>query len=382
MWGAGVWASVLCAHGMRAQASAALVRDSSGIQIVTNRVSEATPRWRLSAQPILEIRSSETDTLMMYPEIHYPYRMAKGQIAFLPRKLNSTGYELMGSGFAFLFDDQGNFVRRIGRVGRGPGESLGISRIFPLGEDSLLFLDGMLQRGTVMSLTTGYVRSYPVSSWSVPPAGVFSDGSLVFVDARRDPSFVLNATFYRLDAGGNRRNRIAGPLMYLPSNQEVWGARATMAVWGNELYYGSPTGYEVSVFSAEGRFVRIIRLEKQRHRTTAADVDAFKALNGRLATLFPGGKAPDYSHHQFAEYLQAIENILVDRDGNLWLQEGSVERWMQPQQWLVFDREGRLQGTLETPARMLVTDIGRDYVLGSCHDQDWQASVCMYALKK
>jgi hypothetical protein len=54
----------------------------------------------------------------------------------------------------------------------------------------------------------------------------------------------------------------------------------------------------------------------------------------------------------------------------------------EPRRWSVFDRDSRWLGDVTTPARLLVREIGADYVLGSVTDDTEVERVLVYDLVK
>jgi hypothetical protein len=81
-----------------------------------------------------------------------------------------------------------------------------------------------------------------------------------------------------------------------------------------------------------------------------------------------------------ADHLPAFEEVLVSRDGYLWVQEQfplaeqTPETWERgyPEgrsSWSVFGPNGRWLGTVLMPEALRVTEIGSDYVLGVWKDE-------------
>lgn len=70
---------------------------------------------------------------------------------------------LSGEGPPLVFDSTGNFVREVGRLGRGPGEFVRPLSAVPVSGDSVLVVDGALRRATVVSasLAPGRVVQLP-----------------------------------------------------------------------------------------------------------------------------------------------------------------------------------------------------------------------------
>jgi long-subunit acyl-CoA synthetase (AMP-forming) len=63
------------------------------------------------------------------------------------------------------------------------------------------------------------------------------------------------------------------------------------------------------------------------------------------------------------------------------LQEYAIEA-DGPHRWLVFDTAGSWLGTVDTPARFTLNEIGADYILGVVRDSLDVQYVQMYRLEK
>ena len=83
----------------------------------------------------------------------------------------------------------------------------------------------------------------------------------------------------------------------------------------------------------------------------------------------------------FPETMPAYESTwVVDEEGNLWVPDYTLPA--EPATWSVFDPQGRLLGTVDTPAGGEVTQIGSDFVLGTWTDEMDVEQVRMYRLIK
>ena len=81
------------------------------------------------------------------------------------------------------------------------------------------------------------------------------------------------------------------------------------------------------------------------------------------------------------ETMPAYRSILVDRVGNLWVEEYRRPGDTLPR-WTVFNGEGELLGTLSLPDRFVVNDVGNDCVLGRWSDEMDIEHVRLYGLIK
>jgi hypothetical protein len=77
----------------------------------------------------------------------------------------------------------------------------------------------------------------------------------------------------------------------------------------------------------------------------------------------------------YADRFPAYETFLLDRAGNLWVQEYAPGK---PLQFQVYDRDGTLIARTALPEGVRPLDIGKDYVLGSAKDGDGLEQVRLY----
>lgn len=69
--------------------------------------------------------------------------------------------------------------------------------------------------------------------------------------------------------------------------------------------------------------------------------------------------------------LPSYADLLGDGGGRLWLREFLLpDEQARGERWTVFDADGRMLGTVATPAGLRVTEIGADYVLGVWKDEE------------
>jgi hypothetical protein len=78
-----------------------------------------------------------------------------------------------------VYDARGRFLRTIGRSGEGPGEYKGISKVIPITDDSLLVLDQVLARQTVLDPEYRLVRTSTLPVGPEHESVRMPDGSLV-----------------------------------------------------------------------------------------------------------------------------------------------------------------------------------------------------------
>lgn len=377
--GAALLITVACDRRGREPAQFSL-RDSAGVAIVQNEAAQwsADDSWQLADAPHLEIGSTEQPGHDLY-EVSGAVRLSDGRIAVA----NS------GSGEIRIFSDAGELIMAIGGPGDGPGEFRSLNRIFLLPGDSILASDFALDRLSVFSPDGDLVRTAqlePAPSGGIPaPSARLGDGSLIarpgFSFGGGAPSGVYQdtMTLMRYSADGRHLGdlgRVPGSEFFVYSEggntlggERVWGTKTHLAAAGNEFIVGRSADFSYEVRNADGALLRIVRARRPPRPVTDADVAKLKE---------PDPDADPGSEALWARVLAAIEypthfpayaGIVVDDGGHVWIREYVwPEDATTPQQWQVFDAEGRWLGDVSMPAGFTALHIGADEVLGIHRD--------------
>ncbi len=162
----------------------------------------------------------------------------------------------------------------------------------------------------------------------------------------------------------------------------MFGRSTEYGIHGNRFYVASNDSYEVRVHGRDGMLQSIVRKQHEHPDVTDADIAAWKErqLDGtpegmRQAMTDVVESTP------IRETMPAYRNILLDRAGNLWVEEYRRPSDTVPR-WTVFSTEGEMLGTLSVPERFVIRDAGDDYVLGTWRDELEIERVQMYELIK
>jgi hypothetical protein len=159
--------------------------------------------------------------------------------------------------------------------------------------------------------------------------------------------------------------------------------RAVYATEGEYLHYGSSLTYEIRTFTMGGDLVRIIRTRDENVPVTQNLIDAYKdASLARItdpATL--RSMEARWAVTPWPETLPAYADLMADAESNLWVADYLAPGDEQPR-WRVFDPEGRMLGTIETPIGFTIHEIGSDYLLGVERDELDVEKVVIYRLIK
>jgi hypothetical protein len=364
-------------------------RDSAGVRIIATKVpTKGGARWALSAKPVLRIETAEDSAGFVFHAPIYPIHVSPNSIVFAPqgppRGGPGRGYGLAPVAKLGVFDTKGKLLRRFGRSGKGPGEFTAIERAFALPSDSLLILDAA-GTATVMTLTGRYVRKFdfPFPRITAEVLGPFDDGSIAVGIPDRSTGDSMRFTriaYARFSRAGKKLNDLTPPLPFFPRKSRTWSPRASAAISDNTLYYTAGDSPEVRSYSASGALTRILRMDLEPRASTAVHRKRYQQLLAQhlgYLGLQPSASAPEYESR-----LPAIEQMLVDSEGCLWLREGSVHPFWDGADWLVVDSQGQFVARASTPTGFVVTEIGRDYVLGACENDDGSSSVCEFSLSR
>lgn len=377
----------------RRGAETVAVRDSAGIRVVESTAPAWADGegWTLSAEPALRIGVAEGDPAHQFGAVAGAVRLADGGIAVADRQSGEVRY----------YDAAGRHVRTVGRKGQGPGEFARIGWLRTAG-DSLVVGDPGSSRVTVLAPGGGVVRTTSMADDTSgrrprPLAPLPGGAVLAMLGSAFDPVRAASGardtvTYLRQPGDGGAPvalGRFPGTerLVRLGENSidvmdVPFGRRDHVAVHGDGFYYGSADAPEVGRYGADGRLVRLQRWGGAPREVTPADVERYRerAVAAASPAARPGVER-GLADLPFPKAMPAYAGILADPAGHLWVREYTPEE-DAPARWSVFDPGGRLLGTLETPARFRVTDVGDDYVLGVWRDELDVEQVHLYRLER
>ena len=148
-----------------------------------------------------------------------------------------------------------------------------------------------------------------------------------------------------------------------------FGRSVLATVWGPWAVVAANDSYEIRAYDSDGTLTKIVRRDHELRTPTQAELDAWFAGaygdrseedQARLHALFEG--------MTLVEFFPAFSALHSDPRDYLWVQE-----YRFPEQdenvWTVFDTHGRVQGFVETPPDLEISEIGEDYILGTMTDE-------------
>ena len=384
------------------------IRDSAGIRIIENgRPAEGSRlSWEIGAEPVVSIGSVEANADFQLFHVDDVLKLADGRLVVA----NGGSHQLL------VFDEAGNYLTAWGQKGEGPGDfggawggnafgfrlfwaepwpgdSIAVCHgTFSLGLELLSVFDSNGKHGRQVNLARagshtvcrdvlpdGAILASRSPEWSgYPPTGIDrpeidfflleGDGSL-----RAELGTYPGAEeFQYADEGGFPPFNF---WMHDPPFQQsvVWGA------WDGLAIVSNTDRYEIRAYGADGSLARIVRRDHQVRTPTEADLERFKA--GRLGSItgadFKQTMIPvldalllPSSFPAFSPIEMEALGIHVDALDYLWVREYRLpgEEGVRPL-WTVFDPDGIVQGFIETPAGLVIYEIGEDHILGKVLDE-------------
>ena len=375
-----------------AEPPAVVVRDSAGIEIVENRTPAwaADDIWSVAPNPEVVIGGNDAsaspgDSAHLVWAVTDVAPLSDGRLAVLSSREKRV----------FLFEPSGEFVRSIGREGRGPGEFGCPEHLQILPGDTLVVWDCRYGPATYFNPAGEVLRSWRVDIGAVlaavrkpnqmSPERVhlpMADGSYIVqvglipgdflpppdVPYRVPVEFVrIDSAYTAYSLGRWEEDEHLYNYQYTPGVSPLlpFPFAVQLAAGDDPLgvYISNSDRYEVHQFTSTGALVRIVRRTVEPIPITATDVEEWK---DRIA---PSGDWDwDGWDRVVAELPPRIRppvvGLLVDSEGYLWVKDredpgNSV--------WSVFGPAGRWQGTLEVPLERLEW-VGPELILGVNRD--------------
>ena len=326
-------------------------------------LAQAQAPWRIAASPTVRIGISEKpDELLAAPA--GATRLPNGNIV-----VGDLG------DFALReFTPNGALVKKYARKGKGPGE---VSYLAPLlrcgdsllanditGSVSMYSLDGTFARAFRFKTLpyrfacnrTGHVMTMGWETNRGARTDVYRSTSAYWI-ARTDGSTAVLLG----DMPGSER---IGPRPY------PLGREPRVAIGPTRAYVALADSFVVHVFDLSGKPLPSLSAPVQRVEATAADLEAERerevAMMGENSRKIVERM---YAEYPLPKYLPATRDLIVDSDGNLWVQH-YPRAAASGVSWTVFSPTGRVVASVLLPTALEVYEIGRDYVLGRYIDPD------------
>lgn len=392
-----VFLMTACSGDAADERTAAVVRDSAGVQIVENAAgawSDAeTPR--LAGEPALVIGDASDGGAEQLYQVQAVHTLSDGRLAVA----NGGSAELR------VYGADGALLHAAGGEGGGPGEFGRLAWLDVGAGDSLVAYDAGQRRFAVYDDTGAFVRVFaPAAAGDRPliprPVALVGGGVVLATHSARLASapptttsmlrdtvaFVLvgrDGAVHALPAqvpGDERMIRIGDGVIEVLT--PPFAPRLVTAARGDRLYAARGGGYELAQYDTTGRLLRLVRLAVPQRPVTAEDVEA--RIEQTTSTIADAGArqrvAAGLRELPTPEHMPTIARLVVDDEGRLWAMDFLAPRDTAAT-WRVFDADGGYLGSVRMPRTFTVHEIGAGRVLGVYRDENDVEQVRAYALE-
>jgi len=386
-------AVALSSCGDGARQGAYSVRDSSGVEIVSNPA--AVPGDSLcpsvDSVPLLTIGGPDAEGPYDVQRVGGALRVENGGVVVLDGATSELRF----------FDSAGRYARSVGRAGSGPGEFQRPAGLSWYASDTLAVGDYATARLSLLDARGRFLAAIPLQALrGAEYLGRLGDGSLVLAayhgyvagseasGRRRDPMHVVSLT-----PTGVVRDTIGEfpgfELVVVADEQRMsvalapFGRGTFVAMHDGRLHVADNAEYRVRVYQEGRRLELIVQREHAAVPISEADIRREMARRAPSTPSRPQLEAVEQMlrRDQLPRSLPAHGPIFVDAEGWLWVRaysdasEGDVS-------WDVFDASGRLRCAVSLPAALYPREIGRDFLLGVSTDADGVEQVQLYRLRR
>jgi hypothetical protein len=372
--------AALAACGNERPSSYVSERDSAGITIVESTAPRwaTAARWSVDSEPLLDLSTSGTGETHEFYRVADANRLSDGSIAVANA----------GSSEVRFYSSTGAFIKSVGREGEGPGEFQRLTSVDRFRGDSLAVFDYSARRVTVLGPEWEVSRVISLQlpfPWKLWPLGDTTLVSMLFwpsvlVEEGDEGLVRMPVPVVRFSLTGDVIDTVAiaagyEELRILGENgfgaaRPLFGRNSHLAVYGERFYLGAANQMQYRIFAPDGTLERIVRVpdydlalsheELQAERDVMLGDDPSPSVRAYVDDLPVPESKPAYSE------------LLVDARGCVWAAKhvGEVTGWlaMDPRKWEVFSAQGEWLGSVISPRRFAVFEIGDDYVLGVFRD--------------
>src|SRR5687767_6182063 len=403
-----------CSRAEPARANTSSIRDSAGVQIVESRAPawSAAQTWTVLDTPSVSIGAEDRGPQYTLTNVRGVAELSDGRIAIA----NAGTFEIR------CYRSDGSFLWASGRRGQGPGDYSTITSLARYRGDSLLVFDFGLRRYSVIDPSGKFARSWTPAlpadftfSGSLSFAGVWDDGSIAIVaqPVRRGmspPQVTRRSTqLFKYSPTGDVLASLGafpgteyyegrgnpGSIRPLPFARSVQFAPAV-----HHTFVGISDTYEIRRLRGDGQLDLLIRRELPVRPVSPAEVAAERdrlrrARNEERPRLFRGmpdsilrvliaGEEKTFDVLPFPPSYPAYSNIVVGRDGYLWVREFThdVNADSTGSSWSIFYPDGRWLGDIRLPTRFTMYEATAEHVIGVQTDELRLQFVRVFQLQK
>jgi hypothetical protein len=353
-------------------------RDSAGILITENisAAARSASKWQVDTLPTLDIGGSNTDESYQFHKIAGVMQLPAGRVLVVDRSSAALRF----------YNQNGVFEFRRGGKGNGPGEFQSPQLVPAFGKDSLLLFDSRAGRISVFNTDGQFQRHVYVPRPRGDAVGTAGGSILLFQTivrfTERPGPYALPASYVLLNYRSGTVDTVGafpGRTMFMTRDFGPMSSQLSVPFDVMPSAASGPAGFfitageapEILSYDVAGRLRGIVRIVEPVRRVTEAEFVAFAELEAKRHAR--DAAAVPIIRHVYLQMprpsiMPAFDALLVDDTGWLWARTFRPDE-QERALWLVFDPNGRAQGSVRMPRALEVHQIGSDFVIGTRRDE-------------
>lgn len=357
----------------------------------------AQATWTVDAKPILDVPGVTANGSVTFANMAGVTRLRDGSLLIADRGSNSIR----------LVDPRGKLVKSSGQTGDGPGDFQSMIWAGGCGPDSMLVWDLRRRVASMIGASGTVARQFKVPSDSGTkirvPLNVIACGDRGTIAYISDPTGRVAPTSANPNIMGmlssavttNREGHVVAHIDSLPSGEmyhtisptggngafpRPLGIAAFVAVIGDRAVVGLTDSARVVAIEPDGRRTTI-RIPVQAHAPTR---DEFDASVEKITAMAPAAMRLAMTEQLSKAPLPAVaptySGLFSDPAGLLWVEVSPATG--KNGSLIAMQLDGKIVGRLALPMPMTVSEIGRDYILGTFEDANDEMHVVVLKLNR
>lgn len=330
-------------------------------------------RWVVDSIPTLDIPSTGPDGNPTFLFAAAASQLSNGMVAI------ADPYDVS----VRFFNPSGELVRKVGRLGEGPGEFTSIWWLNQCGRDTIFVWDNFQRQMTLIDREGHVVREFDQPELILGLA-CSRTGAISGISVPRITGFPNAETphykgqLWITDTHGEKRLVGVVPA----AENRPMGLTSRLAFSADRLYLGTSVSDSIEVYTLDGKPAGALSLKVPRRRPTARNYE--RAIDEQVANL-PGHGQREEGKRMLLEipmpkYLPTISGLFTDPQGWVWAVVSGPGDAATELRGVSSD--GRQLADLRIPEEIRVFEVGSDYVLGAHEDADGEQRIVRYRFQR
>jgi hypothetical protein len=299
------------------------------------------------------------------------------------------------AGTVFVLGQRGQLLRRLGRRGRGPNEFGLIEMVSRVGRDRIAVFGG--QRVVVAEPLGGYMNTIALQpgTETARPYMALADGRIVALrilprSQTASPEQRSEAELQMYDTSGVRvPGGFRVPLMELVVSSvgditaPRFGKSTLLRPLDSLVVVARADSFSFDIHRVDGSIARSGARAWEPIKVTQRDIDVSNLRRAGRSTIVHGRSVnPNDAQEPIADFFPPYRDLVVSRDGFIWLRQYDPPSRDSISQWIVFDRSAVQAKTVRAPRQLSITDADGETVLGVWRDSENGDAIRRYRLRQ